>query len=141
MVLALLGDVLAVLAGIGRGSRRGRWKSGRLTPLSEQQPEAPNIVELVLEDPGAKAVLLASGFAWAGLWACESHLDRFVAREVLGPTEGPGAVRAGRLLRLAVGGPVALGLPRLLSTIGGFGLWLSGSLAMAALLLIGPAVR
>jgi len=141
MVLALLGDVLAVLAGIGRGSRRGRWKSGRLAPLSEQQLEAPTIVELVLEDPGAKAVLLASGFAWAGLWACESHLDRYVAREVLGPTEGPGAVRAGRLLRFAVGAPVALALPRLLTALGGFGLWLSGSLAMSALLLISPMAR
>jgi len=141
MVLALLGNVLAVLAGIGRGSRRVRWKSARLPPLFEQQPEGPSVVEVVLEDPGAKAVLLASGLSWAGLWALEAHLDRFVAREVLGPTEGPGAVRAGRLLRLAVGGPVALGLPRLLSTLGGFGLWLSGSLTMAALLLIGPAVR
>mmetsp|Transcript_97311 Transcript_97311/g.172264 ORF Transcript_97311/g.172264 Transcript_97311/m.172264 type:complete len:510 (-) Transcript_97311:82-1611(-) len=125
-VLTVLAGLLATLAGASRVRQ--------VTPNSV-------CMEKLLEDPGTRATLLASLLMCAGCWAKESHWQKFISSEIFGPADGFGIAQQEWLFRLALGIPVGLLLPRLLSSLGTFAVWLSGSLTLAGLLLLSFAIR
>lgn len=150
LVLTLLGCPLAALAtvngDVGRQQRRKQQvqsaaSSPRSLPSRHSGLAKPSDVEAALRDPGARAILVAAGLAWAGWWALEVVLGHFVTKELVPGSATTTTLRDGRSLGLCVGISLAALLPRLTRTLGAFGLLLTGALFEAALLLLAPALR
>jgi len=146
VTLTVLGSSLAMLADEGDGRSRRSHRAAKLNADArsmtlELVPENATSVEVALTDPGARAVLLASGLAWSGWWCLEGTLEGFTTGELLGVTWGRSVVRSARQLRMLVGLVVAFSLPTLVRSVGEFGAWLSASLALASLLLVGVGLR